>query len=450
MKSIDECTPDSPYELYDSPYALFRGDKIYYEYDDVVRFVFKAFFSALKLAATHLATPIVTDECLENSQDSPMIILRRIEHTANQYLKETMHHEYASEALSYHLAALLVQTNEMRDATERCGGDIEKLQIDKIMDSSGFRDCIVDALRYYLYLFENDFLPCSSEELKLIRPTTTHYTIDYSPFVTTLCGIVVYTYFDIFKIYPLYHPLHDEVKDALCACLFPLFAELHYECEDLDCLLELLKNSRHSNKYKMELTCRYPQIAKEVVNYLEELYNEALRGNSEEDDKFVTDNDTESQLQSYLKELQEERDKAKDLQTRLDDAKKSIESLVGCLFKEKNVSDVIDRFANNSQSLQDKYKNHYLMTVVQEGKSDKLSSLLEKLEKFRVDDYHQNVEIDEYVFDFSKWQKSQIYNVLKEIRPCLGITRNSLGEYLLAHTNLGKTKRSLGTILNQL
>jgi hypothetical protein len=87
---------------------------IYYEYDDMVRFVFKAFFSAMKLAAMHLAMPIVRDECHEKKQDSPIIILRRVEQTANQYLLETMHHGYICEALSYHLSALLVQTYEMR------------------------------------------------------------------------------------------------------------------------------------------------------------------------------------------------------------------------------------------------------------------------------------------------------------------------------------------------
>lgn len=62
MKSLDECTPASFYELYDSPYVEFRGDLIYYEYDDMVRFVVKAFFSAMKLAAMHLAMPIVEDD----------------------------------------------------------------------------------------------------------------------------------------------------------------------------------------------------------------------------------------------------------------------------------------------------------------------------------------------------------------------------------------------------
>ena len=53
---------------------------IYYEYDDMVRFVFKAFFSAMKLAAMHLAMPIVRDECHEKKQDSPVIILTCIIH----------------------------------------------------------------------------------------------------------------------------------------------------------------------------------------------------------------------------------------------------------------------------------------------------------------------------------------------------------------------------------
>jgi len=99
--------------------------------------------------------------------------LKRVEQTANQYLLETIQHGYVCEALSYHLSALLVQTYEMLDAEDKCGGDIEKLHIDRIMDTSGFEDCVLDALRYYHYMFEDDLLPSSSEELYTKR--TVHF-----------------------------------------------------------------------------------------------------------------------------------------------------------------------------------------------------------------------------------------------------------------------------------
>ena len=457
MKSLDECTPDSSYELYDSPYVEFRGDMIYYEYDDMVRFVFKAFFSAMKLAAMHLAMPIVRDECHEKKQDSPIIILRRVEQTANQYLLETMHHGYICEALYYHLSALLVQTYEMLDAEEKCGGDIEKLHIDRIMDNSGFEDCVTDALRYYHFMFEDDLLPSSSEELKLIKPTTTHYTIDYPYLVTTLCGIVIYTYFDIFKIYPLYSPLHDEVKDALCACIFPILAELHYEAEDLDYIQEILNNAKHSNKYKMELACRYPQVAEVAIKYIEECYSEALKeGKSKEMEKFFSDYDPESLMESYLQELREERAKRINAQNKLDEMIKLSAPFVRYLKNMEGFADIMSICENQHQQVRDKYQHHFLVKYAHDEYKDKVLHLLEKLEKFRVEGKNINGVLDKYEFDLSKWQKKQIFAVCKDIRSCLSIGKNAFGQYLLDNTNLGNDTNTpnksitLNTILNQI
>lgn len=457
MKSIDECTPDNSYELYDSPYVEFRGDMIYYEYDDMVRFVFKAFFSAIKLAAMHLAMPIVRDKCHEKNQDSPIIMLRRVEHTANQYLMETMQHGHVFEALSYHLSALLVQTYQMREAEEKCGGDIEKLHINKIMDTSGFEDCVLDALQYYHYLFEENLLPSSYEELKLIRPTTTHYTIEYPYLVTILCGIVIYTYFDIFKIYPLHAPLHDEVKDALCACIFPILAELHYEGEDLDRIQELLKNSKHSNKYKMELACRYPQIAEVVIKYIEKCYSEALKeGKSKEMEDFFADYDPESLMESYLQELREERSKRINAQNKLEEMIKISAPFVRYLKNMDGFADIMSLCENQHQQVRDKYQNHFLLKYAHEEYKDKILHLLEKLEKFRVEGRDVNGALDKYEFDLAKWQKKLIFAVCKDIRSCLCIGKKALGQYLLDNTNLGKDSNNpnksitLNTILNQI
>ena len=457
MKSLDECTPDNSFELYDSPYVEFRGDMIYYEYDDMVRFVFKAFFSTMKLAAMHLAMPIVKDECHEKEQYSPIIIQRRAEYTANQYLLETMKHGYVCEALSYHLSALLVQTYEMLEAEDKCGGDIEKINIDRIMDSSGFEGSLLDALHYYRDTFEDDLLPDSSEELELIRPTTTHYTIDYPYLVTTLCGIVIYTYLDVFKIYPLYTPLHNEVKDALCACMFPLLAELHYEAEDLDCILELLKNSKQSNKYKMELACRYPQIAEVAIKYIEACYGEALKeGKSNEMQEFFSDYDPESLVESYLQELREERFKRINAQNKLDEMIKISAPFVRYLKNMEGFADIISICNNQHQQVRDKYQNHFLIKYAHEECKDKVLHLLEKLERFRIEEGNVNDVIDQYEFDLSRWQKKQIFTVCKEIRSCLSIGKNAMGQYLLNNTNLGKDCNnpnksiSLNTILNQI
>ena len=144
-----------------SPYAKFRKDTIYYEFDEVVVFVFKTFISTLRVAAFHLAVPVVTDECREENIQSPLVIQKRIEETANMYLKNTATQISFCDNLTLFLSTLLVQTNEMRDAIEKCGDDIEKVHVDEIMNASGFNGCLISALSYYHRAFDSDFLTCS-------------------------------------------------------------------------------------------------------------------------------------------------------------------------------------------------------------------------------------------------------------------------------------------------
>ena len=108
------------------------------------------------------------------------------------------------------------------------------------------------------------------------------------------------------------------------------------------------------------------------------------------------------------------------------------------------------------QSPGERYNNYFLLKYVKEGCKDKVLSLLEELERFRVEGSRTDEKIDHYEFDLKKWQKKQIYAVFKNVRICLSIKKNELGQYLLDHTNLGidlndsKKSININTLLNQI
>lgn len=457
MKRKKQCCSDSSYGLSKSPYAKFRKDTIYYEFDEVVVFVFKTFISTLRVAAFHLAVPVVSDECREENIQSPLVIQKRIEETANMYLKNTATHISFCDNLSLFLTALLVQTNEMRDAIEKCGDDIEKVHIDEIMNASGIDRCLISALSYYHRAFDSEYLTRSSDEIKHICPTITHFTIDSQFFVETICGIVLTTYLGVFRTIPLYRPLPESVKDDLCACIFPIFAELNYDRDDFASVIDYLKRSRESNQKKMQLACRYSQISNVVIAYLNERYNAALEEGGVEADKFVSEDDTESLMNSYLEELRKEQKKTKNLENIIENIKNNSDMYFEVLnnnlrgVTEKTKSHIRQNF---KQSI--KYADHYLMNVVSNGCKEKLSQLLDKLEMFRVVGDSENREADVYHFDLEKWDKKQIYSIFKDIRSCLIISKCKLGDYLMKNTNIMDNPRkpykktSLNTILNQI
>jgi NADH:ubiquinone oxidoreductase subunit E len=119
-------------------------------------------------------------------------------------------------------------------------------------------------------------------------------------------------------------------------------------------------------------------------------------------------------------------------------------------------ADIISICDNQHQQVRDKYQNHFLIKYAHEECKDKVLHLLEKLERFRIEEGNVNDVIDQYEFDLARWQKKQIFTVCKEIRSCLSIGKNAMGQYLLNNTNLGKDCNnpnksiSLNTILNQI
>ena len=161
-------------------------------------------------------------------------------------------------------------------------------------------------------------------------------------------------------------------------------------------------------------------------------------------------------MESYLQELREERAKRINAQNKLDEMIKLSAPFVRYLKNMEGFADIMSICENQYQQVRDKYRNHFLLKCAHEEYKDKVHHLLEKLEKFRVEGKDVNESLDKYDFDLAKWQKKQIFAICKDIRSCLSIGKNALGQYLLDNTNLGKDSNNpqksitLNTILNQI
>lgn len=88
---------------------------------------------------------------------------------------------------------------------------------------------------------------------------------------------------------------------------------------------------------------------------------------------------------------------------------------------------------------------HPLMQYALPHKKEELGRLLTQLEKYRK--AGTPMDDDYYYFDTQNYTKRQIFDIWRDIRPCLDIKVTALAEYIAEHTDLGK---NLGTIRNYL
>ena len=289
-------------ELKTSPYVTIdNSNNIIYEFDEIVRFVIRSYFSAMYVAASWIAGDAIQHKKPYLSKGSVVLHQKEIDRIAYRLLANSIDvSKGIEEKLEGYISNLLCTTNEIRPRLKDYPDVLpNESDVSKWMETYGFNDTIRKTIDYYFDRFNKNLPIDPCDEVSRFAKPKSGYHIDswYVSqalpliFFDTLCSFLS----DNDEIW-----LSVEMKSMVSDLIAIMFAELHYTKEDMQ-YVENEISMAHNNRSKIEIACRYPQVSCDAIRLMEDYYKNMF-AKSEGDNYFFYEGDIYDEKYSLLNE----------------------------------------------------------------------------------------------------------------------------------------------------
>ena len=241
-------------ELRKSSYVIIdSSDNIIYDFDEVVRFVIRSYFSAMYVAASWIAGYAIQHKKPYLSKGSVVLHQKEIDRIAYRLLANSIDvSKGIEEELEGYISNLLCTTNEIRPRLKDYPDVLpNESDVSKWMETYGFNDTIRKTIDYYFDRFNKNLPIDPCDEVSRFAKPKSGYHIDswYVSqalpliFFDTLCSFLS----DNDEIW-----LSVEMKSMVSDLIAIMFAELHYTKEDMQ-YVENEISMAHNNRNSLSL-----------------------------------------------------------------------------------------------------------------------------------------------------------------------------------------------------
>lgn len=260
-------------ELKTSPYVTIdNSNNIIYDFDEIVRFVIRSYFSAMYVAASWIAGDAIQHTKPYLAKSSIVLHQKEIDRIAYRLFANSIDiSKDIEERLRGYISNLLCTTNEIRPRLKGYPDVLpNESDVSKWMEMYGLNDTIRKTIDYYFDRF-NKYLPIDplDEVSKYAKPKSgchidSWYISQALPliFFDTLCSFISVNA----EIW-----LSVETKSLFSDLIAIMFAEIHYTKEDMQYVENVIYTS-HNNRNKIEIACRYSQVSCDAIRFMEDYY----------------------------------------------------------------------------------------------------------------------------------------------------------------------------------
>ena len=216
-------------ELKTSQYISIDGkNNVIYEFDGIVRFVIRSYFSSLQAAMAIVAGDIINRENLCLAKENSVLFQKGLEKIEYQLLSQTLKNkEIIEKKLKWYVSTLLATTNELRAEAERLQKEILDFhEISRFMEILGLNETIHESVIYYNNRFSYSLPIDPHDEAIKFKKSQTGFHID-SWCISQALPLV---FFDtLTTVLPNREALQSvELKAMFSDLLAILFAEINY------------------------------------------------------------------------------------------------------------------------------------------------------------------------------------------------------------------------------
>ena len=267
-----------------SQYLSIHDNNIVYNFDDIIRFIFSAYFSTKEMALTFCSIEKLS--CKTIGKDSLSFSEEQMEKQKKGMVREILGNvEDLMESLLYYITSLMKLTIECREHLGGKTSDYIDYFIENKFDSLDLYSYLTDYFQYYSELLINGTLRTRNDNIKSLRRTRTGYHIDHNIAAPCLTDLILSTFFSTIHKPTIHVALPPFLKFIICEHISFLFAELHYISEDLSHIESDIKNSR-SYEEKIKVGCRYNQVSAEVIAEIDRYYDSILQNHKDANEDF--------------------------------------------------------------------------------------------------------------------------------------------------------------------
>jgi len=289
-------------ELRKSSYVIIdSSDNIIYDFDEVVRFVIRSYFSAMYVAASWIAGDAIQQKSPHLLKDSIVFHQKEIDRITYHLLANSIDiNKSIEEKLRGYISNLLCTTNELRHQLKDFPDVLpNESDVSKWMETFGLNKTIRKTIDYYFDRF-NKSLPIDSldEVSNYVKPKSGYHI--NSRYISQALPLIFFDTICMFLSDNARVWLSVEMKSMVSDLIANMFAEIHYIKEDLQYVENEISMS-HNNRNKIEIACRYPQVSCDVIRLMEDFYKNVF-AESESKNYFFYEGDIYDERYNLLKE----------------------------------------------------------------------------------------------------------------------------------------------------
>ncbi len=275
-------------ELRKSSYVIIdSSDNIIYDFDEVVRFVIRSYFSAMYVAASWIAGDAIQQKSPHLLKDSIVFHQKEIERITYHLLANSIDiNKSIEEKLRGYISNLLCTTNELRHQLKDFPDVLpNESDVSKWMETFGLNKTIRKTIDYYFDRF-NKSLPIDSldEVSNYVKPKSGYHI--NSRYISQALPLIFFDTICMFLSDNARVWLSVEMKSMVSDLIANMFAEIHYIKEDLQYVENEISMS-HNNRNKIEIACRYPQVSCDVIRLMEDFYKNVFAESESKNNFFM-------------------------------------------------------------------------------------------------------------------------------------------------------------------